>query len=26
MQGASAYRVVEARSQDSWHVTAEIYK
>ncbi|MEJ4046040.1 YdgH/BhsA/McbA-like domain containing protein [Erwinia sp. SLM-02] len=26
MQGASAYRVVESRSQDSWHVTAEIYK
>ncbi|MBM7344318.1 peroxide/acid stress response protein YhcN [Pantoea coffeiphila] len=26
MQGASAYRVVEARNQDNWHVTAEIYK
>lgn len=26
LQGASAYRVVEARNQDSWHVTAEIYK
>ncbi|MCW1876900.1 peroxide/acid stress response protein YhcN [Erwinia sp. INIA-01] len=26
MQGASAYRVVEDRNQDNWHVTAEIYK
>ncbi|WP_158782035.1 peroxide/acid stress response protein YhcN [Pantoea sp. BAV 3049] len=25
-QGASAYRVVEARNDDTWHVTAELYK
>ncbi|WP_342323355.1 peroxide/acid stress response protein YhcN [Kosakonia sp. BYX6] len=25
-QGASAYRVIEARSGDSWHATAELYK
>lgn len=25
-QGASAYRVIEARLQDSYHVTAELYK
>lgn len=25
-QGASAYRVIEARLQDNYHVTAELYK
>lgn len=25
-QGASAYRVIEARTGDSWHATAELYK
>lgn len=25
-EGASAYRVVEARTGDSWHATAELYK
>lgn len=25
-QGASAYRVVEARSGNNWHATAELYK
>ncbi|NIF60024.1 peroxide/acid stress response protein YhcN [Enterobacter sp. Ap-916] len=25
-QGASAYRVIEARSGDNWHATAELYK
>lgn len=25
-QGANAYRIVEARNGDSWHVTAELYK
>lgn len=25
-EGASAYRIVEARNQDNWHVTAELYK
>ncbi len=25
-QGASAYRVVESRNGDNWHVTAELYK
>ncbi|QHM73636.1 peroxide/acid stress response protein YhcN [Mixta intestinalis] len=25
-QGASAYRIIEARNQDTWHVTAELYK
>ncbi|MTD27912.1 peroxide/acid stress response protein YhcN [Erwinia sorbitola] len=25
-EGASAYRIIEARNQDSWHATAEIYK
>ncbi|HBV41000.1 MAG TPA: hypothetical protein DEF05_15275 [Erwinia sp.] len=25
-QGASAYRVIEARNDDRWHVTAELYK
>lgn len=25
-EGASAYRIIEARNQDSWHVTAELYK
>ncbi|MEY8711805.1 hypothetical protein A9B99_15025 [Mangrovibacter phragmitis] len=25
-QGASAYHVIEARSGDSWHATAELYK
>lgn len=25
-QGASAWRVVEARTGDSWHATAELYK
>ncbi|WP_147200034.1 peroxide/acid stress response protein YhcN [Pantoea sp. MBD-2R] len=25
-QGASAYRVVEARRDNNWHVTAELYK
>lgn len=25
-QGARAYRVIEARSGDSWHATAELYK
>lgn len=25
-EGASAYRIVEARSGDVWHATAELYK
>ncbi len=25
-QGASAYHIIEARNQDTWHVTAELYK
>lgn len=25
-QGASAYRVIEARTGDNWHATAELYK
>ncbi|WP_435947015.1 peroxide/acid stress response protein YhcN [Dryocola sp. BD586] len=25
-KGASAYRVTEARSGDTWHATAELYK
>ncbi|MBU4684861.1 peroxide/acid stress response protein YhcN [Cedecea davisae] len=25
-QGASAYRITEARSGDTWHATAELYK
>ncbi|KAB8306823.1 DUF1471 domain-containing protein [Erwinia endophytica] len=25
-QGARAYRVIEARNDNSWHVTAELYK
>lgn len=25
-QGATAYRVVEARTGDTWHATAELYK
>jgi hypothetical protein len=25
-QGASSYRVIEARSGDHWHATAELYK
>jgi hypothetical protein len=25
-QGATAYRVIEARSGDHWHATAELYK
>lgn len=25
-QGATAYRIVEARNSDNWHVTAELYK
>lgn len=25
-QGASAYRVIEARTGDHWHATAELYK
>jgi hypothetical protein len=25
-QGASAYRIIEARNSDTWHVTAELYK
>ncbi|WP_312585609.1 peroxide/acid stress response protein YhcN [Atlantibacter sp.] len=25
-KGASAYRVIEARSGDNWHATAELYK
>ena len=25
-QGANAYRIVEARNDDTWHVTAELYK
>lgn len=25
-QGASAYKVVEARTSDSYHITAELYK
>lgn len=25
-QGASAYRIIEARNNDNWHVTAELYK
>lgn len=24
--GARAYRIIEARNQDSWHATAELYK
>ncbi|MUM52702.1 DUF1471 domain-containing protein [Klebsiella variicola] len=25
-QGASAYRIIEARTGDNWHVTVELYK
>lgn len=25
-QGASSYRIIEARSGDNWHATAELYK
>lgn len=25
-QGATAYRVIEARNDNTWHVTAELYK
>jgi len=25
-EGASAYRVIEARAGDTWHATAELYK
>jgi hypothetical protein len=25
-QGASSYRVIEARTGDQWHATAELYK
>ncbi|EMH4163497.1 peroxide/acid stress response protein YhcN [Pluralibacter gergoviae] len=25
-EGASSYRVIEARTGDSWHATAELYK
>ena len=25
-QGASSYRIIEARTGDSWHATAELYK
>ena len=25
-EGASAYRIIEARNNDTWHVTAELYK
>ena len=25
-QGAQAYRIIEARSGDTWHATAELYK
>lgn len=25
-QGASAYRIIEARNNDTYHVTAELYK
>lgn len=25
-EGASAYRIIEARSGDTWHATAELYK
>ncbi|HEY1843519.1 MAG TPA: peroxide/acid stress response protein YhcN [Buttiauxella sp.] len=25
-EGASAYRITEARSGDTWHATAELYK
>ncbi|PKH25800.1 hypothetical protein CIG19_04550 [Enterobacterales bacterium CwR94] len=25
-QGATAYRIVEARQGDNWHATAELYK
>jgi hypothetical protein len=25
-QGARAYRIIEARSGDTWHATAELYK
>ncbi|MGK9173095.1 peroxide/acid stress response protein YhcN [Yokenella regensburgei] len=25
-QGASAYRIIEARTGDNWHATAELYK
>ncbi len=25
-QGAQAYRIIEAHTGDSWHVTAELYK
>ncbi|MEN5018295.1 peroxide/acid stress response protein YhcN [Erwinia sp. Eh17-17] len=25
-QGASAFRIIEARNQDNWHATAEIYQ
>ena len=25
-EGASAYRIIEARNNDTWHVTSELYK
>ncbi|MFK3660635.1 MULTISPECIES: DUF1471 family stress response protein YhcN-B [Enterobacterales] len=25
-EGASSYRIIEARSGDTWHATAELYK
>ena len=25
-EGASSYRIIEARTGDSWHATAELYK
>ncbi|MDP9565403.1 UNVERIFIED_ORG: hypothetical protein J2806_001055 [Kosakonia oryzae] len=25
-QGASSYRIIEARTGDNWHATAELYK
>ncbi|WP_312926337.1 YdgH/BhsA/McbA-like domain containing protein, partial [Pseudescherichia sp.] len=25
-QGASSYRIIEARTGDHWHATAELYK
>jgi len=25
-EGASSYRIIEARTGDTWHATAELYK
>jgi len=25
-EGASSYRIIEARTGDNWHATAELYK